>query len=335
MNNTNSTTTVKKLPHSLNSMTDLTVLAVGLLLTAFAVGVSGKAAAASATVTQLQAETNARIAADTTEKNARINAFNTEKNNRATADNAETTARTAADNTLTSGLTAEQQARQQGDADEATARQQTIQAAIAGLQSQLNALTALLPPAPPVDTARPKQGLTLKLCPGSDTPQWETCPLSIGDKGPAGGIVFYVTDGGLHGVEAAPVDVGHAPWGCEGIEIAGADNHTVGSGAQNTKDILAGCSEPGIAARVADNYTLNGYDDWYLPSIDDLFYMSSNIGFYASSTLLNIGNFKQDTYTSSSEFNSNIAWSWLFYSNGTDNTILKRFEPLVRPVRSF
>ena len=28
----------------------------------------------------------------------------------------------------------------------------------------------------------------------------------VGDVGPAGGIVFYVTDGGLHGLEAAPAD---------------------------------------------------------------------------------------------------------------------------------
>lgn len=37
---------------------------------------------------------------------------------------------------------------------------------------------------------------------------------AIGDTGPAGGIVFYVTEGGIHGLEAAQVDQGYAPWGC-------------------------------------------------------------------------------------------------------------------------
>jgi hypothetical protein len=311
------------------------VLGVVLLLTVFALCISSKAEAAAATTAQLQAETNARIAADTTEKNVRINAVNTEKNVRASADTAETSARTNADTTLTIGLTAEQKARQQGDANEAVARQQAIQTAITGLQSQLNVLTALLPPAPPTGAVRPE--LTLRLCPGKDTPQWERCTYAIGDTGPAGGIVFYVTDGGLHGLEAAPVDLEPAPWGCYGSEIAGADNHTAGSGAQNTKDILAGCSEPGIAARVADGYSLNGYDDWYLPSIDDLYFMSNNIGIGASAPLTNIGNFATSGYKynwSSSELDSNAAWLWQFISNGT-NRALKSDLHFVRPVRSF
>jgi hypothetical protein len=97
---------------------------------------------------------------------------------------------------------------------------------------------------------------------------------AIGDTGPAGGIVFYVTDGGLHGMEAAPADQSsNAEWGCRGTEIAGADGTSVGTGAQNTADILAGCNTAGIAAELADTYTLNGYDDWFLPSQDELNWM--------------------------------------------------------------
>lgn len=93
---------------------------------------------------------------------------------------------------------------------------------------------------------------------------------NIGDTGPGGGIVFYVTEGGLHGLEAAPVNQGTAEWGCYGTAINGADGAAVGTGAENTADIIEDCSESGIAARIADEYELNGFDDWFLPSIGEL-----------------------------------------------------------------
>ena len=80
---------------------------------------------------------------------------------------------------------------------------------------------------------------------------------SIGDTGPGGGIVFYVPDGGLHGLEAAPGDQVSAPWCSSFVDIAGVDN--IGSaatpdshsGAHNTPLIEAVCgaaSAAGIAA---------------------------------------------------------------------------------------
>jgi hypothetical protein len=100
-------------------------------------------------------------------------------------------------------------------------------------------------------------------------------PYMIGQIGPAGGIVFYITNGGLNGLEAAPVDqsIPDAPgvaWGCNETLIAGADGTAVGSGAQNTVDILAGCLDTPIAAEIANGYTLNGFSDWFLPSRDEL-----------------------------------------------------------------
>ena len=83
----------------------------------------------------------------------------------------------------------------------------------------------------------------------------------IDDQGPAGGIVFHVTDGGLHGLEAAPVDQSDsAPWGCGGI-LDGANDPCIGGGAQNTANILAGCIETPIAGDIAAGYTLNGFSD--------------------------------------------------------------------------
>ena len=57
-----------------------------------------------------------------------------------------------------------------------------------------------------------------------ETPPWTT-PYAIGDLGPAGGIVFYVTDGGVHGLEAAPEDQGSGAWGCYGTLTGAAGTY--------------------------------------------------------------------------------------------------------------
>ena len=75
----------------------------------------------------------------------------------------------------------------------------------------------------------------------------------VGDEGPAGGLVFYKAptrqSWGQY-LEVAIIDVTGA-FGCEGTEISGADGTAIGTGRQNTIDILAGCKTKGIAARIA------------------------------------------------------------------------------------
>jgi hypothetical protein len=155
-------------------------------------------------------------------------------------------------------------------------------------------------------------------------------PFAIGDTGPAGGIVFYVTDGGLHGLEAAPQDQGAGIWGCEGTDIPGADGDAVGTGAQNTADILAGCTQSGIAAEIAHAYTLNGYSDWFLPSKDELNLLYQQRGVVG-------GGFIAYNYWSSTENdNNNLAWSLDFFSGffedgGKDSP----YFYYVRAVRAF
>lgn len=172
---------------------------------------------------------------------------------------------------------------------------------------------------------------TLKNCNGVPTWVVAHCPsFVIGDTGPAGGIVFYLTDNsGQHGLEAAPVDQSAAaPWGCAGIFIPAANGTAVGTGAANTAAIEAGCAEPGIAAKVADAYSLNGYDDWYLPSRDELNEL------YQAKSLNLVGGFANNTYWSSTEIDANLAWSQDF---GTGNQLIYgKYSSLgVRAVRAF
>jgi hypothetical protein len=250
---------------------------------------------------------------------------------------AEKNARMAADVALSVGLAAEQAARQSADTNEVSARQQAIQKiqdAINALRTQLNAVAM---PTPPTVNERTNKGvLTLNLCPNSDIPQWEPCLYAIGSPGPAGGIVFYVTDGGAHGIEAAPNDQGDAPWGCAGTPITGAENNKVGLGKKNTDAILAGCNETGIAAKIASAYALNGHTDWFLPSIDELNLMSDNIGPAAPSPMTNAGKFTdRGFYWSSSELQVGRAWAWQFSTTGNTVQQLNYIRYLIRPVRYF
>ena len=147
-------------------------------------------------------------------------------------------------------------------------------AADAALQSQIS--NTVLPTLP---TDPPDGGFVLTYCVDTDSLEWTTGSLyGIGDTGPAGGIIFHVSDCGKHGMEVAPEDLGDffAGWGCEDVET-GADGTAVGTGAQNTADILLGCSEAGIAAELADEYEFNGYTDWFLPSNDELVLVNSNV----------------------------------------------------------
>jgi hypothetical protein len=96
-----------------------------------------------------------------------------------------------------------------------------------------------------------------------------------GDVGPAGGLIFYVnpnyaTDGWRY-LEAAPVDQSlGAKWGCFRTAISGARGKAIGTGRQNTADMLGACAERGTAADLCANYVLNGINGWFLPSTDEL-----------------------------------------------------------------
>ena len=169
-----------------------------------------------------------------------------------------------------------------------------------------------------------------------------TIGLSFG-----GGIIAYIlqpSDSGydanvLHGLIAAPSDqsVG-TEWGCSMTTIIGADGTAIGTGNQNTVDIMNGCTTAGIAARICGDLMLNGYSDWFLPSLDELSLLYWNIGPGALAPNTNVGGFgniPSCSYWSSSELASNTAWTYNFYFGTAETTSTKPLSRYVRAVRAF
>lgn len=99
-----------------------------------------------------------------------------------------------------------------------------------------------------------------------------------------GGVLAYVfqsgdpgyVEGEFHGLIAAPSDqsTGTA-WGCNGTTVGGTSN-ALGAGLANTNAIVAACSTAGIAARLCYDLELNGYDDWFLPSLHEILKLYQN-----------------------------------------------------------
>ena len=173
----------------------------------------------------------------------------------------------------------------------------------------------------PASIACSGDSANLKLTNG--VPTW-TCSdvmYVIGDTGPAGGKVFHITDGGLHGLEAASVDQASSTWGCDTTLIAGANGLAVGTGAQNTADIIFSCATAS-AASVAASYG----PGWFLPSKDELNLLYTQKGV--------VGGFASDVYWSSSQVSSGIAWGQ-FFLNGFQNYFNKTDTVRVRAVRAF
>ena len=144
--------------------------------------------------------------------------------------------------------------------------------------------------------------------------------------------IFYIDESGQHGLVAAIEDIGPFAWGCQEINISNANEQLIGTGLQNSLDILAQCSETPIASSEALDFDNEGYTDWFLPSFDETQEMYFAIGQGASNG--NKGGFSNSWYWTSSQANEDIAWSFSF-SNGTTFNFFKTSTFMIRPIRSF
>jgi hypothetical protein len=168
-----------------------------------------------------------------------------------------------------------------------------------------------------------------------------TAEYAAGDVGPAGGLIFYVNPSwkadGWRYLEAAPFDQSAgAPWGCFRTEIGGARGTAVGTGRQNTEDILSACRAPGTAAALCAALTVNGIGGWFLPSIDELVLMYTNLAVTGAADFGERGRADNVNYWSSTQVSADMARHLDFADNGRRLHYDDKDYPRgVRAVRAF
>jgi len=149
-----------------------------------------------------------------------------------------------------------------------------------------------------------------------------------------GGIIFFVYDGGQHGLIAATADQGAGiRWYGGSYTNTCARGDGIGAGLKNTAIIIANQGPVDgntFAARFCNEYLVTvgatTYGDWYLPSKHELnlLYLQKNV----------VGGFAVEYYWSSTETDNLNAWGQYFFG-GIQFDYDKSNSAYVRAVRAF
>ena len=204
-------------------------------------------------------------------------------------------------------------------------------------------------------------GKIIYKCTACEKTKTEYKTYAIGDAGPAGGLVFYDCDAdnesgnadgltssecGWRYLETTAADP-ESPYICFGYyrESDEASNKVVGTsqgigtGKTNTEKLVAAMGDEvyskstgsdktdNYAAKFCNNYSAGGKDDWFLPSMEEVELMYSNL------YLADLGGFSW-TYTSSSEKNEFLVYCKVFNTNNSTD-LSRNNTGTVRPVRAF
>ena len=159
---------------------------------------------------------------------------------------------------------------------------------------------------------------------------------SLGDIGPGGGLVFLISGGLTY--EMAPKtwnggasDPSALEW-CSNTttSIAGAAGTAIGTGAQNTVEMDAGCTSG--AGQEAADYVAGGKSDWFLPSKD---LVNEMYGYQSSIVDTATYGFTAIWYWSSSQSTADKAWAQSFQLGLQVAAFKTSVNARVRPVRAF
>ncbi len=98
--------------------------------------------------------------------------------------------------------------------------------------------------------------VSIQSCSDDDIEETTTTQLVIGDFH-QGGVIFYLDITGDHGLISSVRDQGFdIEMGCPNAIGFGAKGLEIGTGTQNTIDILVGCDTQGIAADLCNTYDM-------------------------------------------------------------------------------
>jgi hypothetical protein len=149
-----------------------------------------------------------------------------------------------------------------------------------------------------------------------------------------GGVVFWVDPVDPNHGLVYSLELTNKKWGSQGVYIDGT-NTIVGSGEQNTLLITENDPYYGAAA-YCDALVTGGYDDWFLPSIDELRIIYAYRNIIRESMLQNVGTYQSSNYYwSSSQFNASYAWYLIFGNEAEVVSNLKDYNIAVKPIRAY
>ncbi len=184
----------------------------------------------------------------------------------------------------------------------------------------------------------------------------EITAYAVGDRGPAGGYIIYDCDAdnesgnadglistqcGWRYLEANTIDIGSYPFGYyrpDGNTSTMLGTSTgIGTGKKNTEALVEAMGKQAYVSSYSDkkgsyaakacqvysrSYQGVVYDDWFLPSKDEL------------NLVYRVCGGSDGWHWSSSEFGDSNAWGQSF-NVGSQDLISRKFDDYVRPVRAF
>lgn len=169
---------------------------------------------------------------------------------------------------------------------------------------------------------------------------WASCQKShfIGEHA-QGGIIYYLcfdSIGKQHGLVVSLKNLSReVEWGPKDKDVENCNS--TWDGQSNTQAILMATRDTSKAAGLCDNYTSEGFDDWYLPAIYEL--QAINVNLFAVEKALDaiVGSdeIEMNLYWSSTQSNAASAWFFSFYDSKPTNYYDKSSKTLVRAIRSF
>lgn len=188
--------------------------------------------------------------------------------------------------------------------------------------------------------------LTISSCSGDDSnteqnqnPQ-PNPTFELGGTGPGGGLIFYMNSDG-HGYEMGGT-LGTAKW--QDIESLGQATNivglgtSVGTGETNTALIVSTLGSGNYAAKLCADYSNGGFDDWFLPSRDEVKEMYNFFDTCGCVSMEPMNNY----WSSSQGSNAGMAWNTDFMVNvhttQLDNwtyQLQKNQAVFVKPIRKF
>ncbi len=157
---------------------------------------------------------------------------------------------------------------------------------------------------------------------------------SVGDFA-KGGVVFWVNSTGQHGKVVNIYNIGATPWSNIFGTLISLPAQSQINGAGNTVAIILQNGHERSAAKHCADLAYNGYDDWYLPALDELALIYTNRSTINTTATTNGGeSLSTNTYWSSTEHNNANALL-IPFGTGIPSFTAKINNHTVRAIRAF